>query len=525
MRIKVGCIIFLSICLLSAYGEVSKKESAADTITEAELRDHVFFLASDSLGGRVLGTPGYKIAAEYGESQFRAAGLKTVFKDSNGEDSFLQEIPFVKISAKAESQLAVRTPGGVFHFPHEDNLIWRRHNTFEVFSKPLPVFFVGYGIEEPEYGWNDFKELDIGGKIAIVLVGTPTQDGKPLLPEKVNKKYAGISGISNKISYLKARNPKPAALLFVENPGLTKIWKKLPSLLTHPYYQLEYEYEEASSSNKIDTLIIRCEMGEALFKGSSYNPFGSEEIDLAAYKTFELEGVELILEVHETIETILSWNVVGMVEGTDPELRNEYVTVGAHLDHIPPQDGQICNGADDNASGSAGVLEIAEAVVKNPSRRPVIFALWAGEELGTEIMGSRYFVRNPPVPLSQIKVNVNLDMIGRTYPEFKETRAHLVLGFESTLPAFKEIVDRVNAATVNWPLAYFNDEGSDHASFHEKGIPAFYFCSGVNEVTHTPKDEAEIIDYEKMEKVAQLAYWVVMELANRGEFPKINKGS
>lgn len=523
MRIKIGSIIIFFFFALSVSGDASKKESAAETITEAELRDHVFFLASDALGGRVLDTPGYKIAAEYGVSQFKAAGLKTVYKDSNGKDSFLQEIPFVKISAEAESQLTVKTLDGAFHFPHENNLIWRRHNTFEVFSKSLPVVFIGYGIEEPEYGWNDFEELDIGGKIAIALVGAPIQDGKPLLPEKVHETYDGISGLTTKIRYLKARNPRPAALLFVENSDLTRIWKQLPSLLTHPYYQMEYEYTEVPSSDKLDVLLIKREMGEAFFKGHSYNPFGLEEIDLAAYKTFKLGGVEFILEVREKKERILSWNVVGMVEGTDPHLGNEYITVGAHLDHIPPQDGQVCNGADDNASGSAGILEIAEALAKNPSNRPVIFALWAGEESGTEIMGSRYFVKNPPVPLNQIKVNVNLDMIGRTYPKFAETRTHFVLGYESTLPAFKKIVDRVNAETVNWPLAYLSDEGSDHASFHNKGIPAFYFCSGVNEVTHTPNDDAEKIDYEKMEKIARLAYWVTSELANKGEFPKINK--
>lgn len=163
----------------------------------------------------------------------------------------------------------------------------------------------------------------------------------------------------------------------------------------------------------------------------------------------------------------MSWNVLGVVEGTDPELKKEYVSIAGHLDHIPPVNGIVCNGADDNASGSIGVIEIGEALTLKPTKRSVLLGLWAGEEVG--LLGSLYFVNDCPVGLENITVNLNLDMIGRTDKPSEETGRHYALGAKDKHPVFLEAVKKVNKSTYNVPLAYGMDKvslgGSDHMNF------------------------------------------------------------
>lgn len=212
-----------------------------------------------------------------------------------------------------------------------------------------------------------------------------------------------------------------------------------------------------------------------------------------------------------------TWNVVAVVEGTDPELKNEYVTVTAHLDHVGPRNGEVCNGADDNASGSIAVIEVAEAVVMDPPKRSVIFILFAGEEMG--LKGSRYFVDNPPVPLDKIVANINMDMIGRTGNGLDaETKEHYLRYSSKVSPKFKDFVKKVNKNTIRYPLVYAEDSkspgGSDHMSFLRKDIPAIMFFSGIHKDLHNVGDDPDKIQYDKVQKISQLVYELTMELGN-----------
>jgi len=215
-----------------------------------------------------------------------------------------------------------------------------------------------------------------------------------------------------------------------------------------------------------------------------------------------------------------TWNVVAIVEGTDPKLKSEYITVGAHLDHVGPRGGKVCNGADDNASGSVGVIEVAEAIAMSPPKRSVIFILYAGEEMG--LQGSRYFLENPPVPIDKIVANINLDMIGRTGNGLDaETKEHFLRYSSKVSPKFKDFVKKVNRKTIKQPLIYAEDGtspggvgGSDHMSFLRKDIPAIMFFSGVHKDLHQPGDDPEKIEYDKMQKISQLVFELAYELGN-----------
>jgi Zn-dependent M28 family amino/carboxypeptidase len=183
--------------------------------------------------------------------------------------------------------------------------------------------------------------------------------------------------------------------------------------------------------------------------------------------------------------------------------------------------GQVANGADDNASGSAGVLEIAEAVAQDPPRRSVVFICYTAEEMG--LQGSHYFVNSGPLDPAAIKFNVNLDMIGRTTAENKETGSHYVLGNERYQAKLEPFIEGINESSVNIPLIYefghMYSGSSDHASYSDRGIPSFFFFSGDHEDLHQPGDDPEKIEYEKAVKISRLAYLITMELANMDEVP------
>jgi Zn-dependent M28 family amino/carboxypeptidase len=239
--------------------------------------------------------------------------------------------------------------------------------------------------------------------------------------------------------------------------------------------------------------------------------------ELEGYQSFELVGVRVSFGLKTIGEDFESMNVVGMVPGTDPAVSGEYVTLGAHLDHVKPLNGQVCNGADDDASGSVGILEIAEAIAQQPPRRSVVFSLYTAEESG--LLGSRFFVANCPIPVKNITVNLNLDMIGRSDSSARQSRKHYVIGSDKTNPELRRLIDSVNSVTVKWPLDFESEDrsmaGSDHMSFHKEGIPVAFFFSGRHEDLHLPTDDPENIDFEKMQKLTQLVYEVTVEIGNQ----------
>ena len=250
-------------------------------------------------------------------------------------------------------------------------------------------------------------------------------------------------------------------------------------------------------------------MVDYLFNGEKYNPLTNKE----SYKTFVLKNSELILRKEYNLSTINTGNVVALIEGNVPILKNEFIILSAHLDHKGIQQNGVMNGADDNASGSAAVLEITEALAKSKPKRSVICALYTGEELG--LLGSYYFTKNPPVPLRNIIANINIDMIGRPDGISNELSA---IGAERINPRLQEIIFNVNNKTMQIILDTVNYSNyhnrSDQYPFYLKRIPAVLFSTGEHKDYHTPADDADKIDYEFMQKSCQLVYEIIMELAN-----------
>jgi Zn-dependent M28 family amino/carboxypeptidase len=215
--------------------------------------------------------------------------------------------------------------------------------------------------------------------------------------------------------------------------------------------------------------------------------------------------------------------VVGLLPGNDPELKDEYIVVTAHLDHVGVRNGAVFNGADDNASGSAAVLEAAEAAALSPGKRSMIFVLLTAEEKG--LLGSQAFAPNPPVPIGQIVLNINLDMVGRNSPDFPDVL--LAMASENGRAELLQMIREVNDAGVEAPLDWRLNEGpdphahvqrSDQMSFMQKGVPAILITRGfMGPDYHEPSDDPETINYEKVVHAARLTLGLALEAANREE--------
>jgi hypothetical protein len=479
-------------------------------ITANAIRGHVFFLASDALEGRYVGSEGYEIAASYGASQFRAAGLVPGIQ-ADDSSSYLQKVPVLRRKATGEFKLIVTTPHNELVFSEGEDFIWLQGEVFPWEGRHMEPVYVGYGISEPDFGWDDLDGVDIKGKVAVMRMGAPMRNDGPVLPEEVHALYAPPSAVFRKMVTLMLRGA--AGILIIPDPMILEGWETLPSKLATP--QFEYDNTTEGSLHVPFLCPVKPAVADALFAGQGYAPHEMTDAGEEAPHDLDLGDVRLTMTGSFTEEEIPTWNVVGMVEGTDPALKNRYVVITAHLDSTAPREtGEINNGADDNASGSAGLIEIAKVVAVTPPRRSVVFVLTSGEEAAC--IGSRHFVSDCPVLLEDIVADVNMDMIGRTADENLADRSHYAIDSEKITPLFTELIKDVNTRTINWPLEYSSPIGtSDNLMFHAVDIPAVSFYSGHHADVNRPTDDPEKLDYEKAEKIARLVYEITMELGNR----------
>jgi Zn-dependent M28 family amino/carboxypeptidase len=285
-----------------------------------------------------------------------------------------------------------------------------------------------------------------------------------------------------------------------------------------------------------------------MFQGEKQNATSLFEAIIAGQppEAFALNPEKkLSITVKNKSDGLATQNVVAVFEGSDPVLKNEYVALGAHYDHVgtgaPVNGDTIYNGADDDGSGTTALLAIAEALAKAPARpkRSVLFVWHAGEEHG--LWGSRYFTDYPTIPLDKIVTQINIDMIGRskkegdTDPRNKELSGPneiYVIGSKMMSTELGDLTEAVNKQYLNLTYDYRYDDPndpnrfffrSDHYNYARKGIPIVFFFDGVHEDYHRPGDEVQKIDFQKMEKVGRTVYMMLWEIANRATRPKVDK--
>ena len=494
----------------------AQEEDPLYSITKAELRDQIFFLASDELEGRDTGSKGFAMAALYAVTQFKQSGLQPIIVDKEGKKTFFQSVPFFSFDISSKSALTISSSAGEAKHFHTDGMILFQTSSLEqnIFVDEPPVF-LGYGIDDPEIGWSDYKTVDVRGKVVFLYGGTPSKDGKPVFPQQKDRFYRNF-GQSGNARIVSAVKHGVAVAVFVPDPQMAKNWSNLASGMVRKQFVLQMK---ASPGVDFPAIFFMHPDGVAeMLQHAGYKwAYGDH-----AYQPAALENIKISCSViKDNEEETICKNVVAVLPGTDPQLKEEYIVLHAHLDHLGvSSNGQVMNGADDDASGCAVVLEVAEALAMQPTKRSFIFVLFTGEEKGT--LGSEWFVNNLPVPQEQIVLNAAVDMIGR-----KSSRKPDVIYIAAEGAGKDRLLDitkRANESQVQADIDFsLNEEDLDGhimrcdiRPFLVKGITSLLFTRGfMSPVYHHPRDDAETLNYDKIEKASRLLYLVLTEVGNR----------
>ncbi|MBN1225258.1 MAG: M28 family peptidase [Candidatus Aminicenantes bacterium] len=511
----MSMISILLLLTLPVLSRESKKNDALDTITGAELKDHIYYLASDFLEGRLTGSEGYKQASHYIASQLKAAGLVPFIKNAEGKESYLQSIDFMISSIAPESTIHIKQGQKEITVVPADQFLPLLHGqAFKDGRYEGNPVFVGYGIEEPDDGWNDYENMDISGKIAVMITGAPTKDGKPVLSEEKNELYGNLmQGASERLK--SALNHKPAGIIMVLDSKNAEMWPGLAPTLNRPARRLSAD-EKKDTTWHLPIFVLHPEAAVELLKETGFDPVsGKGEV-----RSADLKDTAILFDLKYKIEREFACrNVVGFIQGNDPHLKNEYVVVGAHLDHLGVREGNTFNGADDNASGCAAILEAAEATAMSPQRRSVFFVFYTAEEGAGQ--GSFHFVDNFPFPLENIGVAINVDMVGRNCEPFPGSL--LGISPDNLKLELAEFMEKANMDIANIDLRTYLHEsdlgdywgGSDEMMFHMRGIPAVLITSGYSHPDyHKASDDPDKINYDKVVAASRLIYALAISVAN-----------
>jgi len=340
-----------------------------------------------------------------------------------------------------------------------------------------------------------------------------------------------------------ARENGAAGLLVLPSKFIREHWGHIRQLFERNQISLEKPIQTSNSTAPIgSTFLASPKLAQALFSGESSDPLSG-----TATKSFDLRPDKRInLNLALKQETVMTQNVAALWEGNDPVLKNEMVAVGAHYDHVGSKCGLvsgdvICNGADDDGSGTTGVLAIAEALAKSSKRpkRSILFVWHAGEEKG--LLGSEYFTRYPTVPLDKVIAQLNIDMIGRSRKANDSNPKNKVLSGENEIyvigskmmsTELGNLAESVNKSFLNLNYNFKFDDPkdpnrfffrSDHFHYTSKGIPIFFWFNGEHEDYHRPDDEPGKIDYQRMEKITKTIFLTMWELADLKSRPIVDK--
>jgi len=505
-------------------GEVLK---ARRSIKGPMMVSHIQFLASKYCRGRETGDYGMKIADEYITSVLKGAGLQPA-----GEfGRYFQEVKLMEISLSDRIHLKIEDQTGGAATIKDAKLEWdylpvKISGEMEASA---PLVFAGYGITAPEHNYDDYKNLDARGKIVLVMRHEPGEntDSSPFEGRKLSKHGTFLAKILDAqahgaVGILLVTDPLNHQDLSVSGGGFLSgtQWaslreKRMKDDEDFKYMKFEKHMKIVGDDFgvKIPAVQIDGKLAESLL-GDNYSLRRlQEEIDKTLKpRSFSLPGKKIFLEVRFETKPVDAHNIVAKVEGSDPVLKDEVVIVGAHYDHEGKDNhGDVYPGANDNASGSAAVMELARAFreLEPKPKRTILFILFTAEEKG--LLGARYYVDNPLFPLEKTVAMIDLDMISRNNVD------QLSLVGKYQYPQLFKIVEVINKNTANFELNSNVDafiRNSDHFPFMRKKIPSLFFNSGEHADLHTPRDTVDLIDAEKTEKAAQLVFLTLWEIAN-----------
>lgn len=490
---KTASFIFL--LLISFFANAQKKNATtyAGTITADDLKKRLYIVASKEMEGRETATPGQKKAAAYIEGQFQAMGLKP---GNNGKyqlpyDVFQDSLSNVSLSVNGKSFELDKdfTPSIAQNVPGSSH-----------FSE---IVFVGNGVSDSTK--DDYKGLDVKGKAVLIIPAANAQQGR--------------AGFAAQAARLNSAQKNGAVAVLIIGTNFPRQQKTNPK---GNMYVSNAQRAPSPNQYQVSENIATAIMGEDYAKAKAGTIIPKSYTAAVA------------LDFEKTTTNLQSSDVLGVIEGTD--LKDQYVFVTGHYDHLGKRDTVIYYGADDDGSGTVSVLELAEAFAKAKAegmgpRRTMVFMTVSGEEKG--LWGSAYYTNHPVFPLEKTTVDLNIDMIGRIDASRKQGDSNnyvYVVGDDKVSSDLKPISEEVNKKYTNLELDYkFNDPKdpnriyfrSDHYNFAQKGVPIIFYYDGMLGADyHRPTDTPDKIYYDLLAKRAQLVFYTAWEMANRNDMLK-----
>jgi hypothetical protein len=502
---------------------------SSDLITADQLRDYLTFIASDEMAGRDTPSKELDLAAKFLAMHLSRWGVKP----AGDKGSYFQKFILHKSSVNPDKTFA-EFNGARYDF---GDAFIAPPNTGKANGE---MVYVGHGWQIKSRKIDPYQGLNLKNKILIAHNGA--------LPPEVNFNTLELlhdTGMARNVAEVAAANGAKGLMLIPDSWYLKNWATARQNVLTARRWRMQSDTSLPAITLSADLVkaVFQGEKfdGEAILKRDSPKDYG-ESFALSSGKK-----ISMSIEVQE--ETTTSQNVVGVIEGSDPVLKNEYIAIGAHYDHVgtagtgdcrAANGDNICNGADDDGSGTTAVMAIAEAFAKGQRlKRSLLFVWHAGEEKG--LWGSEYFTDHPTIPLGQIITQLNIDMIGRSKtPGNSDSRNEnltgpqeiFVIGSKLMSSELGKLSETVNKNYLKlWFNYKFDDPNdsqrlfyrSDHYNYARKGIPIIFYFDGIHEDYHRPSDEVEKIDFKKMEKVTRTVYATAWELGNLAKRPVVDK--
>ncbi len=540
MRFRIVAVVAVA-AVVSVGAQGQGRAPQIDSIREDQLRADLFFLAGDSMQGRLTDTPTNGIAADWIRARFERLGLRP-----GGNVGFDHRYQLMTASLAGPNEMSIDAAGAGLRQSLRAGIDFYPHRFSASGSAEGAVVFAGFGIVSPERGHDDYKDA-VRGQIALVLDNEPGASD----PESVFDGVVRSEASSPVHKAIAAERAGAVALVIVEDAHnqagppsnfaaqATGYWPD-PAPRIERYTLMTFaervhipvvQVSRAVADRLVGTKRSLADLGRA-----SEAPGGVSPVPL---------GVNVAIETGVTRHTVADRSIVAVLEGSDPSMKGEHVLIGAHFDHNGADGTGIFNGADDDGSGIVGLLEIAEAYVEaartgQHPRRSIIFAAWNSEERG--LLGAWAYAESPVVPLDRIVANLNMDMIGRDEEvqagggarfrgldvqtaESNHNATNLIGSVRS--PDLKAVFDRANEG-IGLDLRYRYDNNasnlmrrSDHWPFIQHGVPGIWVHTGLHPDYHTVFDRPEKINYPKMEKIARLVYQASWDLANAPSRPAL----
>jgi Zn-dependent M28 family amino/carboxypeptidase len=474
-------ILALAACAGSEKFDRASIEPALASITSESMLGHIRTLASDAFEGRAPGTPGEDSTVAYLTAQFKSLGLAP----GNPDGSYVQNVRLIGYTSASTAAIKMGNTSIPMRV-NDDFIAVSRHDTSDVQVSNSEIVFVGYGVVAPEYGWDDYKNVDVKGKTVLIMVGDPpipsAADSAALDTTMFRGKAMTYYGRWT-YKYEEATRKGAAAAIIIHQTGPAGYpWE----VVSGSWGQENFDIATSGTNTRVPVEgWITIEKTRELFLNSGRDFDGvARHATTKAFEPLPLFGTAS-WHVRNKIRRIESRNVIAKLEGSDPALKDEYVVYSAHWDHfgVNPslQGDQILNGAVDNASGTAQMLEIAKAFTRlSPApKRSVLFLAVTAEESG--LLGAKYYAQNPLYPLNQTLANINIDGAN----QWGRTSDVVVIGLgNSTLDDLLDSVVTASGRTIvpdpESEKGFFYR--SDHFEFAKEGVPALYADAGVNYV-------------------------------------------